>query len=123
MKVISKPFDVEVQPFEMSIPVVIGGDLIAEASDQSSENQNKPVHERFYTSMNGGASAHQRAKAKTVLVIGSYSELGIQRMRRIENFLIQLGYEPVLLVDYPSGRRSVGSEVVEVRNNVTICGL
>lgn len=112
MKVISKTFDLEVQPCEMPIPVVIGSDLIAKVRDHAAENQNKPVHEGFYTPMAEAVSAHQRARNKTVLVIGSYAEQGIQRLRRIENFLIDLEYEPVLIVDYPSNPESLEAKLL-----------
>jgi hypothetical protein len=100
LKVVARNFFAEIQPAEMSVPVVIGRDLLEKA--RAGQPYNKPVEELFLTETTQAVIAQRRAKDKTVLVIGSHSDEGIRRMRQVEGFLFELGYEPVLIKDFPS---------------------
>ncbi len=100
MKVVAKTFVTEVQPAEMSIPVIVGRDLIDKA--RAGQTSPKPVEGLFLTEAAQALIAQRRAKDKTILVIGSYSGDGMVRMRALESFLFRQGYDPVLLVDFPS---------------------
>jgi hypothetical protein len=44
---------------------------------------------------------YARHRESTVLILGSYSSAGIQRLRTLERAVADLGYEPVLISDVP----------------------
>lgn len=100
LKVVARTFLTEIQSAEMSIPMVVGRDLLQKA--RAGQASNKPVEELFLTETTEAVIAQRRAKDKTVLIIGSHSDEGISRMRQVEGFLFEQGYEPVLIKDFPS---------------------
>ena len=100
LKVVARTFLTEIQSAEMSIPVVVGRDLLEKA--RAGQPSNKPVEELFLTETTEAVVAQRRAKDKTILVIGSHSDEGIGRMRQVEGFLFEQGYAPVLIKDFPS---------------------
>lgn len=100
VKVVARTFLTEVQPAEMSIPVVVGRDLLDKA--RAGQTSPKRVEELFLTETAEAVIAQRNAKGKTILVIGSHSDEGIIRMRMLEGFLFRHGYEPVLIKDFPS---------------------
>jgi hypothetical protein len=100
VKVIARTFLIEVQPAVMSIPVVVGRDLLDKVRD--GQTSTKPIEELFLSETTDAVIAQRKAKDKTILVIGSHSDEGIRRMRKIEGFLFEMGYEPVLIVDFGS---------------------
>jgi len=80
--------------------VVVVRDLLDKA--RAGQASVKPLEELFLTETAEAFIAQRKAKDKTILVIGSHSEEGISRMRNVEGFLFELGYEPVLIKDFPS---------------------
>lgn len=47
-----------------------------------------------------------------MLVLGSYGDEGIKRLRFIEGHLFKAGYDPVLVADYPSAPESLEAKVL-----------
>lgn len=109
LQVIGKKFIVDVKPANISIPCVVGRDLFMLAISDSA-TPSPSLADLFLDGTARAYQAQKRAKAKTVLIIGSYKK-GIARLRQIEVSLVQLGYEPVLLADYPEGTESLEAKM------------
>jgi hypothetical protein len=105
VKVIARTFLTEIQPAEMSIPVVVGKDLLDRV--RAEQVPSKPVEELFLTETAEAVIAQRKAKDRTVLIIGSHSDEGIRRMRKIEGFLLEQGYDPVLIKDFASSAEAL----------------
>lgn len=111
LQVIGKRFLAELQPANIPILAVVGTDLIERAISEDADRGG--LLESFFLSPTARAyAARRKARAKSVLVIGSYGTERLSRLRLIEARLFALGYDPVLIVDYPSEAESWESKML-----------
>jgi len=111
LRVLGKRFLAEVVAADIPILALIGSDLIERAIREDVDRD--ALLESFF--LDPGARAYvarRKSRAKTVLVLGSYREEGIRRLRLIEGVLFNLGYDPVLILDYPSEPESLESKML-----------
>jgi len=112
LRVLGKRFIAEVRVGEISILAVIGRDLIERAIMEDT-NPESLLESVFLDSAVRAYAARRKAKAaKTVLVLGSYGDEGIKRLRFMEAHLFKTGYDPVLVADYPSAPESLEAKVL-----------
>lgn len=101
LRVLAKQFEVDVVPADLGILAVIGRDLVEVARTKSS-GEARSTSELFIHEAARAYRAQREARAKTVLVLGSHQPAGLERLRRIDAGLVRLGYDPVLVSDYPN---------------------
>lgn len=106
LRVLGKKFLAEVTLANASVLAVIGRDLLGRAILEDPDREG--LLESFFLDPAARSYvARRKSRAKTVLVIGSYTNDGIRRLRRIEGLLFNLGYDPVLIADYPTESESL----------------
>ncbi len=111
LRVLGKRFLIEAASANIPILAVIGSDLIERAIAEDADRSH--LLESFFLDPTARAyAARRKSRAKTVLVIGSYGDEGIKQLRSIEGRLFNLGYDPVLIVDYPSEGESWESKML-----------
>lgn len=111
LRVLGKRFIADVRVDDIPILAIIGRDLIERAISEDT-NQEALLESLFLDSAVRAYTARRAAKAKTVLVLGSYEDEGIKRLRFIEGHLFKAGYDPVLVADYPSAPESLEAKVL-----------
>jgi hypothetical protein len=111
LRVLGKRFLANVTASDIPILAVIGNDLVRQAISEDTD-RNALLESFFLDPAARAYVARGQSLAKTVLVIGSYSEEGIKRLRSIEGFLFSMGYDPVLIADYPSGQESLEAKML-----------
>src|SRR5260370_177687 len=98
-------------PGDLYICAVIGKDLIERAISEDAD-RNLLLESLFLDSAVRAYAARRKSKAKTVLLIGSYADEGMKRLRFIEGHLFKLGYDPVLVADCPSAPESLEAKML-----------
>jgi hypothetical protein len=111
LTVLGKRFIADVSVGDISILAIIGRDLVERAITEDT-NPESLLESLFLDSAVRAYAAHRKAKAKTVLVLGSYGDEGIKRLRCIEAYLFKTGYDPVLAADHPSAPESLEAKVL-----------
>lgn len=111
LRVLGKRFIADVRVDDIPILAVIGRDLVERAISEDA-NQESLLESLFLDSAVRAYTARRTAKAKTVLILGSYGDEGIRRLRFIEGHLFKGGYDPVLVADYPSAPESLEAKVL-----------
>jgi hypothetical protein len=111
LTVLGKRFIADVSVGDISILAIIGRDLIERAIMEDT-NPESLLKSLFLDSAVRAYAARRKAKAKTVLVLGSYGGEGIKRLRFIEAHLFKTGYDPVLVADHPSAPESLEAKVL-----------
>jgi len=110
LRVIGKRFTANVRAADITILAIIGKDLIERVIVEDANQES--LESLFLDSAVRAYAARRTAKAKTVLVLGSYGDEGIKRLRFIEGHLSKAGYDPVLVADYPSAPESLEAKVL-----------
>jgi len=111
LRILGKRFMATVLAQDIPILAVVGKDMIERAIAEDDD----PVlllESLFLDTAARAYIARRKAKAKTTLVLGSYGNEGIKRLRFIEGHLFRLGYDPVLIADYQSSPESLESKVL-----------
>jgi len=111
LRILGKRFIADVKVDDIPILAIIGKDLVERAIWEDT-NQESLLESLFLDSAVRAYTARRMAKAKTVLVLGSYGDEGIKRLRFIEGNLFKAGYDPVLVADYPSAPESLEAKVL-----------
>ena len=107
VQVLARRFFVELYPSSTILtPLLIGGDLIQKAA-QGRKEPFTEISDLFVDEAVKAYQARQAAREHTVLLIGSYSEEGKRRLRRLEAEVVRRGYSPVLIEDFRGDEASL----------------
>lgn len=111
LRVLGKRFIADVSVADIPTLAIIGRDLVERAISED-VNQGSLLESLFLDPAVRAYTARRTAKAKTALVLGSYGDEGIKRLRFIEGHLFKIGYDPVLITDYPSAPESLEAKAL-----------
>jgi hypothetical protein len=97
LKIGSHAFDTQVVKYPMSLPAVIGSDLVARAV----ASEPSLLFDLFNDPLVRALTAAARSMRKTVLLIGSYGDGVASLLKEVKACLEVKGFIGALLVDYP----------------------
>lgn len=97
LKIGSHAFDTQVVLYPMSLPAVIGSDLVSRAV----ASEPSLLYDLFNDPLARALTAAARSMRKTVLLIGSYGDGGTSLLREVKAYVEAKGFIGALLVDYP----------------------
>jgi hypothetical protein len=99
IQVLARRFRAKTYPVPLQQHAVIGRDLI-EMARSLSFDKNVSGADLFIDEAARAYRAQNIAKEKAVLVLGSFREDSIYRLRRVEGGLVKLGYAPIVISDF-----------------------
>lgn len=99
IQVLARRFIARTFPVPLQQHAVIGRDLIEKARALSGD-KSLSGPDLFIDEAARAYQAASAAKEKSVLVIGSFRDDSIYRLRRVEGGLVKLGYAPIVISDF-----------------------